>query len=246
MSRSEDEPLLARVGGALKRRVQRFAGHAEPPAAHPLRAADVLDQTLRTAQVVGATGRFLDVGCGDGEHTAFVRNAGVFKTVIGIDMLPGPGQPGRLTGDYESWSFDEPFDVVWASHVLEHVPNVRSFLHKIHRDLREGGVLAINVPPLKQDITIGHVSLWTPGLLLLNLVKAGFDCSQAAICREGYNIGLVVQKKTCPPIKSFRPASKHSARPYLPAGLTWWQNEKTQVWYFNGDFERINWPEAGP
>lgn len=208
-----------------------------------LRARYVLERFLEDAQKAGATDRFLEVGCGNGAHADHVRAQIVFGSVECIDFSGKHGDPGHITGNYEAHEFDRPFDAIWTSHVLEHTQNPGLFLHKLHRDLREGGVLAINVPPLKQEITVGHVTLWTPGLLLLNLVKSGFDCSDAAICQHGYNIGVVLRKRSCPigPITSFRPDDPGSARPYLPAGLSWFQNPRTGVWYFRGNFRALNW-----
>jgi hypothetical protein len=125
--------------------------------------------------------------------------------------------------------------------VLEHSRNPGKFLDKVHSVLREGGLLALNVPPLKAQITTGHVTLWNPGLLLLNLVRAGFDCSQARIRQEGYNIGVILQKQTCPPSFGFDPDAAKSDRPYLPQGLKWSQKKSNQVWYFAGDFKSLNW-----
>ena len=53
----------------------------------------------------------------------------------------------------------------------------------------------ISVPPLRHNIVGGHVSLWNAGLLLYNLILAGFDCSEASVKQYGYDISVVVQKK---------------------------------------------------
>lgn len=49
---------------------------------------------------------------------------------------------------------------------------------------------------MKQEIVGAHVSLWNPGLLLLRLVLAGFDCSEASVLVYGYDISVVLKKKT--------------------------------------------------
>lgn len=85
----------------------------------------------------------------------------------------------------------------------------------------------------------------TPSLLLLKVVVAGFDCSRAAaICHESYNMGRVVQKKTCPPVANFRPESKQGAPPYLPGGLDGWQKELTPAQTFDGDFDLVKLPKG--
>jgi SAM-dependent methyltransferase len=132
----------------------------------------------------------LDVGCGTGRHSRLMREAG--KEVTGIDIV-GLAD-GVIVADYLSHEFDRQFDCVWVSHVLEHQLNVNFFLRKAFGDLREGGVLAITVPPLKQAIVGGHVTLWNAGLLLYNLILAGFDCRQARVKQYGYNISVLVRK----------------------------------------------------
>jgi hypothetical protein len=39
------------------------------------------------------------------------------------------------------------------------------------------------------------MTLWNEGLLIYNLIAAGFDCSEARIGVYGYNISVIVRKK---------------------------------------------------
>ena len=87
------------------------------------------------------------------------------------------------------------YDGIWCSHVLEHMPDVGLFLRKVRSELKEGGLLAITVPPMKHEIVGGHTSFWNEGLLLYRLILAGFDCSQARVGRYGYNISVLVRKR---------------------------------------------------
>ena len=53
------------------------------------------------------------------------------------------------------------------------------------------------VPPRKPFIVGGHVTLWNAGLVLYNLILAGFDCSEYCdILQYDYNIGIIIKKKT--------------------------------------------------
>ena len=68
---------------------------------------------------------------------------------------------------------------------------------KIHSLLNEGGYLAIIVPPRKPFIVGGHVTLWNAGLVLYNLILAGFDCSEECYIKQyDYNIGIIIKKKS--------------------------------------------------
>ena len=70
------------------------------------------------------------------------------------------------------------------------------FLKKIHGLLNENGYLAITVPLRKPFIVGGHVSLWNAGLVLYNLILAGFDCSEYCdILQYDYNIGIIIKNK---------------------------------------------------
>lgn len=206
-----------------------------------LRAQYVMDRFLKEAQRLGLKERFLDVGCGNGAHTEHVRLLHGFESVHCIDYNDSHKYVGHIVGDYMGYEPENKYDAIWSSHALEHVRNPGLFLDKIHRDLKEGGLLGICVPPLKAAITVGHVTLWTPGLLLHNLVQSGFDCSEVLLKRQGYNIGVILRKRTCPIPRSFSPNVEGSARPLLPAQLSWFQNQRTGVWYFRGDIESINW-----
>lgn len=142
----------------------------------------------------------LDIGSGQGLHADVFRRAR--KTVVTIDAGDHWGQ-ADIRADFTTFAFDEPFDLVWCSHVLEHQVNVQSFLHAVYRALKPGGILALTVPPAKPNIVGGHVSLWNAGLLLYHLILAGFDCRAAMTKRYGYNISVIVRKSfaTLPPLK---------------------------------------------
>ena len=80
---------------------------------------------------------------------------------------------------------------------MEHQLNVGLFLNKIKSLLKEGGYLGIVVPPRKPFVVGGHVTLWNAGLVLYNLVLAGFDCSEECYIKQyDYNIGIIIKKKT--------------------------------------------------
>lgn len=100
---------------------------------------------------------FLDVGCGAGHNMILAKNEKSCK-VQGIDPNPGAHGVGRFTstenslenilkGEAESLPFDnDTFDVVFCSHVIEHVNNERKALFEINRVLKPGGVAIIGMP----------------------------------------------------------------------------------------------------
>lgn len=141
----------------------------------------------------------LDIGCGAGMHSEIMDKYG--KTVTAIDLGRSVYYRKKnsnlkvINADFQTFKFNEKFDCIWASHVLEHQVNILQFLDKLKELLVDNGILAVTVPPNKSEIVGGHVTTWSPGLLLYNLIIAGFDCSQAFIFKYGYNITVILRKK---------------------------------------------------
>jgi len=128
----------------------------------------------------------LDIGSGSGVHASHFRNLG--KDVTTVNLY----SPADHVGDYLQIELPE-YDLVWASHVLEHQPNPNLFLKKCFADC--GKYFCATVPPLKHEIVGGHLTLWNAGLLLYNMIIAGWDCSEAKVMQYDYNISVLVEKK---------------------------------------------------
>lgn len=174
----------------------------------------------------------LDVGAGEHQYHANDLRKQNFK-VYTNDFF----QTNDFIGDYVALPhFDKPFDAIWCAHVLEHQLNVNTFLKRMHTDLREGGILGITVPPAKDQIVGGHISLWNAGLLLYNLILAGFNCESASVATYGYNISVVVEKKTLElPLLVFDTPDVATLAKFFPKGI----NIRKGI--FNGVINRINW-----
>jgi len=170
----------------------------------------------------------LDVGSGEGVHSdLFLEND---KKVFAVDMGNSPYFESRksgfgdiefVVGDFNTYDFgDAQYDCVWASHILEHQRNVGMFLEKIVSLTNDDGVICITVPPMKTNIVGGHVTLWNGGLLLYNLVLCGLDCSDATILTYGYNISIIVNKKTfdLPENLSYDMGDIEKLSKWLPSG----------------------------
>lgn len=172
----------------------------------------------------------LDIGSGpkSAAYSLFTDND---KTVTRQDINPDY-QPDLL-GDFNNLAIVDQYDCVWCSHVLEHQLNVNHFLTKIFHTLKEGGVLAITVPPLKEEIVGGHVTLWNAGLLLYNLILAGFDCKNAAVKNYGYNISVIVEKKTAIlPNLNYDTGDINALNEFFPLGV---------YEGFDGNIQELNW-----
>lgn len=92
--------------------------------------------------------------------------------------------------------FENHYHAIYCAHTLEHVRNVGIMLDAMYMELREGGLLCIVVPPAKHNIVGGHLTIWNAGLLLYNLIRARFNCSQAAVRTYDYNVAVLTRKIT--------------------------------------------------
>jgi len=207
----------------LKPNKNRKMGHGE-------------DGVVKLASLLSKDALVLDIGCGPEEtHANYMRSKGI--TVQGLDVISGSDYQGK----YEDIKFDyKKFDGILASHVLEHQLNVNSFLRKINNDLKEGGWLCLTVPPLKPTIVSGHVSFWNAGLMLYNLVLAGFDCSNAKIKTYDYNISIVLQKKSFDVEKEklyYDWPDLVTLNKYFPKGLKYNSQNRS----FDGNIKSHNW-----
>lgn len=136
----------------------------------------------------------IDVGSGSGAHAVELRRMG--WTVHTVSYVP----PADFAGDFMQMEFPGTYSLVWCCHCLEHQRNAGAFLDRLYDLTAPDGWLVVTVPPLKHRIVGGHVSLWNAGLLLYNLVLAGFDCRLAKVMRYGYNITVCVQKTQRPDV----------------------------------------------
>jgi SAM-dependent methyltransferase len=167
----------------------------------------------------------LDVGSGAGTHSYFFRNCGISARTLDFGTSKyASDQMNEIdyVGNFYDLQIDKRFECVWACHVLEHQPNSGEFLGRCRELLTDDGFIAVTVPPAKQIIVGGHLSIWNEGLLLYNLVRAGFDCSEAIVLRYGYNI-TVIAKRACdvPRSASFDAGDLRDLRGRFPRTLVW-------------------------
>lgn len=166
-----------------------WSGYVEEPSSLlQFRGADAFEKLVNDYSFETV----LDVGSEDGVHSREFQRYG--KIVSSIDLSASDEFKPDHIGDYLTKHYDRQFDAIWCCHVLEHNIDSGSFISKLYKDLKPGGVCAITVPPAKHDIVCGHVSIWNAGLLLYNMVLCGFDCSTAAVKTYAYNISVIVKK----------------------------------------------------
>ena len=142
----------------------------------------------------------IDVGSGTGRHASLFEKFG--KTVTRLDygvadtFTKGGKTDDVILTDIVAFQTEKRWDCVWASHIMEHQRNVGLFISKLFELTHEGGIVAITVPPVKQRLAGGHLTMWNQGLVIYNCCLAGIDMSEAEVFRYGGNITMIVRKKT--------------------------------------------------
>lgn len=96
--------------------------------------------------------RLLDVGCGNGSLLRYIAERTAWK-VQGVEPNPtackAAVQAGVATdvGYLQDQGYaDEQFHAITLTHVLEHVDSPTGLLREIHRILKPGGILLLEVP----------------------------------------------------------------------------------------------------
>ena len=176
----------------------------------------------------------LDVGSGGGEHAATFADAGAkvtcvdFGTSIYAQRASEKPNVDLLYADYQLWQPNKKFDLVWASHVLEHQRNVGMFIEKLIDCCSDDGHIAITVPFPHRRLWGGHVTLWSPGLLAYNVVLCGIDLSAATLIYGYRETSLIFSpRKVKLPDLSFDSGDLHKLRCFLPKRF----DENTDSWF---------------
>jgi SAM-dependent methyltransferase len=93
-------------------------------------------QIPKTLQMLPANARVLDVGAGGRR---------ILPGIVTFDACPGPQVD--IVGDIHKMPIEEhAFDCVFCTGTLEHVRDPWSAVHEIHRVLKPGGIVHIDVP----------------------------------------------------------------------------------------------------
>jgi len=147
----------------------------------------------------GGVGTVLEVGMGSGVVLREVERRGIGTQWTGIDRIGEEAHripelaasPIRqLEYDGRTLPFDDDsFDLVYASHVLEHVEDERGFLAELARVARKWIFLEVpcelhfraSVRALQATLDIGHINAYTPESFALTLETSGLAIAEFGV-----------------------------------------------------------------
>jgi SAM-dependent methyltransferase len=151
----------------------------------------VKSMAKRTASLLGNIEKknICDVGSGKGFLLQEILKKKPSK-VTAIDISTkylekiDPSNVNRIVANAENLPFDEEFDVVISTDVIEHVLNVGSFMYGINKMLKEGGLFIVRAPYRENLLQYGrhsgspypftHLRTYNVDLLKLQVEQAGF------------------------------------------------------------------------
>ena len=135
----------------------------------------------------------LDIGSGDGVHTEILRSVG-----LEVFQLDKYSDTAKYKVDFISHTFDQKFDVIFCSHVIEHQRNVGHFLDKIFDVMSDDGLLLISAPKHPAESLInGHLNCFYSTYFIQQLIHAGFDLKNGKYlsCLHVENAAIVSKAK---------------------------------------------------
>lgn len=126
-------------------------------------------------------GRVLEIGCGAGVTLAIAKQCGA-SYVCGVEISPAAAKEARqhpdidavFEGSIETDNFppiSEPFDLIIASHVLEHLVDPWVATRKLYQLLKPGGIFIGAIPNVRHAsvvlplLTRGHWEYQPSGIM---------------------------------------------------------------------------------
>ncbi|MEE2694614.1 MAG: class I SAM-dependent methyltransferase [Pseudomonadota bacterium] len=155
-----------------------------------LRRARRLLKKLRNKSIGN---RFLDIGCNGGFAMEAARESGFSAHGIELDAASLDyarrhfPQNEYFMGTVQEYQAKIPFDVVYCSEVIEHIPDVNSFLSAIAQLMKPSAILYLTTPDIGHWRRPKNIHAWdafcppshclyfTPSNLTRLLTSHGFD-----------------------------------------------------------------------
>lgn len=151
----------------------------------PMARSDVIARFLADRFKLPATGRMLDVGCGNGAFLRACSRALPGWRLCGAEfdnkheaaIAAIPNTEKLYTGSIKD--IPGTFDLISTIHVLEHIADPRPFLADIRAKLNPGGLLLVEVPDCLRNpymiLIADHCSHFSASVLAQSVANNGFE-----------------------------------------------------------------------
>lgn len=179
-----------------------------------------LDPVLQQMLPARAVRRVYDIGAGGGvflktflDHaTGRWEACGVEPTRAYAELAARRLGVEVLAGMYESGLFPGQFDLITIIKVLEHAPDPIAFLTDVRRDLRDDGVVYIEVPGVREvgslpedhdQLTYTHLYFYSVKSVTYILERAGFEVVTLEEIRQAegdYDLVILARKRHGRPV----------------------------------------------
>lgn len=101
-------------------------------------------------------------------------------------------------GDLGRMKFTQPLAGAFVCERLQKQPNLFNYLVSLRNAVVEEGPVALVVPNAHHELVDDHINLFTAGTLIYNLVRAGWDCSQANVWFDKRFINITMRRQDTP------------------------------------------------
>jgi SAM-dependent methyltransferase len=180
------------------------------------------------------SGTLLDIGSGAcGHANKFAENGfDVTAVDLGTSIYSKQGTKSNklelVTGSFLDLEFDRKFDYVWCSHFLEHQRNAGSTIDKILNSSKVGGTIAVVLPFPHRNMAGGHLSFWTPGLVIYNFLLGGNCMKDAEVLIGSSEFSVIFKRKpiVLPNGLTFDAGDLEILEEFLPRSIS----EKSDMW----------------
>jgi 2-polyprenyl-3-methyl-5-hydroxy-6-metoxy-1,4-benzoquinol methylase len=160
-----------------------------------------------------AHGSVLDIGCGYGYFVRQALSAGF--DAYGVDLSPDgireaekhvPGRVYRGTLDDVDALTDRQFDVIFASHLIEHIPEPKAFVEGLIPRLKDRGIVMFVTPNIESWLARvsgrrwvsfkipEHVAYYTPATISHLLESAGLEIVAIDPAYQYYRLPFLMSK----------------------------------------------------
>lgn len=165
---------------------------SDDTATERMKQATFHDKLTVIERYMPAKGRILDIGCATGFFLDAARQRGWEPYGVELSSYSSAlarkkiGEERIFTGQVEDARFTPGFfDAVVMTDVIEHVPDVRSFIAEVARVLRPGGIAAVTTPDPQAlscrllgkhwpHYKLEHLMYFTPAALARLMEPLGF------------------------------------------------------------------------